>query len=96
MLRAAAAFLFVTSAAAWVAPSAMLALYRSRRPPALNWGPTGEKTSLEEEPNSEVDDTYTKPAGITAQSLFELIALGAGAPNLGKFKGVDKVSSVLL
>jgi len=96
MLRAAAVFFFVSTAAAWIAPSGMLVRHHSCRPSALNWGPYGEKAPSEEEPTSEVDDTYKKPAGITAQSLFELIALGAGAPNLGKFKGVDKVSSLFM
>jgi hypothetical protein len=48
---------------------------------------------VQEEPDEFEDDIYEKPAGITAQSLFELMTLGAGAPNLGKFKGVDKVSA---
>ena len=32
---------------------------------------------------------------ITAQGLMELITLGLGAPNLGKFKGVDKETGAL-
>uniref|UniRef100_A0A7S3NKU3 Photosystem II reaction center Psb28 protein n=1 Tax=Aureoumbra lagunensis TaxID=44058 RepID=A0A7S3NKU3_9STRA len=32
---------------------------------------------------------------ITMQGLFELVSLGLGAPNLGKFKGVDKETGTL-
>ena len=95
-LKAAVVFAYMATSYAWVVPSALLAVQRRsrvQRAPPLHWGPFGKKTPVQEEPDEFEDDIYEKPAGITAQSLFELMTLGAGAPNLGKFKGVDKVSA---
>jgi hypothetical protein len=41
------------------------------------------------------NEPVEKKPGITFQGLFDLIALGAGAPNLGKFTGVDKQTGTL-
>ena len=49
-----------------------------------------ESTAIPED-----NGTGGKKPGITFQGLVDLIALGAGAPNLGKFKGVDKETGAL-
>ena len=42
------------------------------------------------------EDEEKREAKITAQGLFELVSLGLGAPNLGKFKGASSSSPRLV
>jgi len=51
-----------------------------------------------EEPQSQSgapEEESEKKPGITMQGLMELVMLGAGAPNLGKFTGVDEETGTL-
>ena len=50
------------------------------------------RTLLAKKPQEEEEE---KKPGITWQGLSELVSLGLGAPNLGKFKGVDKETGTL-
>ena len=56
-----------------------------------------EEQEAKEESTAIPEDNGTggKKPGITFQGLVDLVALGAGAPNLGKFKGVDKETGAL-
>mmetsp|Transcript_58268 Transcript_58268/g.117076 ORF Transcript_58268/g.117076 Transcript_58268/m.117076 type:complete len:152 (+) Transcript_58268:52-507(+) len=65
---------------------------RMRQLTQVNFGNWGKP--IEMDPIDDGDEEKEKP-GITFQGLIELIATGAGAPNLGKFTGVDKETGTL-
>ena len=65
------------------------ALYRHTAP-LTAWPWEQQSEAKDEEPPSEDNGTGGKKPGISMQGLVDLMALGAGAPNLGKFTGVDE------
>ena len=79
MVRLALLLSFLLAAEAFLAPTTRPALSVSR------WA--AKKGGEEEEESG-------KPK-LTLQGLVDLMALGAGAPNLGKFTGVDKDTGTL-
>uniref|UniRef100_A0A7S2CPV8 Uncharacterized protein n=1 Tax=Octactis speculum TaxID=3111310 RepID=A0A7S2CPV8_9STRA len=64
----------------------------------LLWGPFGKTEEEEiEEPSVDTLPEAEEPEkkGISFQGLFDLMAMGVGAPNLGKFTGVDEETGAL-
>eukprot|EP00614_Pseudopedinella_elastica_P007428 CAMPEP_0172589378 /NCGR_PEP_ID=MMETSP1068-20121228/8138_1 /TAXON_ID=35684 /ORGANISM="Pseudopedinella elastica, Strain CCMP716" /LENGTH=149 /DNA_ID=CAMNT_0013384971 /DNA_START=107 /DNA_END=556 /DNA_ORIENTATION=+ len=93
-MKGAVLFLFLGSSAAFSLPP--LPNVPSKKLTKVAWGNFGRPTEVPE-PGSEGaagQDEEKKP-GITMQGLIELVMLGAGAPNLGKFTGVDKETGTL-
>mmetsp|Transcript_8387 Transcript_8387/g.25887 ORF Transcript_8387/g.25887 Transcript_8387/m.25887 type:complete len:146 (+) Transcript_8387:50-487(+) len=82
--------LVVVAALAWLHGAAAFAPMTPAPPRTLRATPG---VPLLAQKNAE--DEGERPARITMQGLMELVTLGLGAPNLGKFKGVDKETGAL-
>ena len=70
-------------------------LHQQRRVVTRAWPWEQQEDEQPKEPVSEDNGTGGKKPGIDLQGLVDLMALGAGAPNLGKFTGVDKETGTL-